>query len=113
VRTNAASAAHIDSILNRHQPVDPAARRREYEQTGWREFDATAEPYTPSQQKLIAFGDASEKGRLSVSDGRRLPDTRLLDTETSLKRLVGRTRSQLDDAPERRAAASQPPGPRA
>jgi hypothetical protein len=52
VRTNAASAAQIDTILMRHQPVDPAVRRREYEQTGWREFDPSAEPYTPSQAEI-------------------------------------------------------------
>lgn len=52
VRTNAASAVQIDGILNRYQPIDPAVRRREYEQTGWREFDPAAKPYTPSQAEL-------------------------------------------------------------
>lgn len=52
VRTDAASASQIDAILNRHQPIDPAVRRREYEQTGWKEFDPAAEPYKPSQAEL-------------------------------------------------------------
>jgi hypothetical protein len=52
VRTEAASTSEIESILARHQPIDPALRRREYEQTGWREFDPEAEPYTPSQAEI-------------------------------------------------------------
>ncbi len=52
VRTEAASTSEIESILARHQPIDPALRRREYEQTGWREFDPKAEPYTPSQAEI-------------------------------------------------------------
>src|SRR5690606_16950681 len=42
VRTNAADAGEIDRMLTRHQPIDPAIRRREYEQTGWQEFDPAA-----------------------------------------------------------------------
>jgi hypothetical protein len=52
VRTDSASTREIEGILARHQPIDPAIRRREYEQTGWREFDPAAEPYTPSQAEL-------------------------------------------------------------
>ena len=52
VRTEAASTPQIEAILARHQPIDPANRRREYEQTGWREFDPAAKPYTPSQAEL-------------------------------------------------------------
>ena len=52
VRTEAASTKEIETILERHQPIDPAIRRREYEQTGWREFDPAAKPYTPSQAEL-------------------------------------------------------------
>ena len=52
VRTSSASADEIDRILKQHNPIDPANRRREYEQTGWREFDPSAEPYTPSQAEL-------------------------------------------------------------
>ena len=52
VRTDTASTSEIETILARHKPIDPAIRRREYEQTGWREFDPAAEPYTPSQAEL-------------------------------------------------------------
>jgi len=52
VRTDSASTREIETILARHQPIDPAIRRREYEQTGWREFDPAAKPYTPSQAEL-------------------------------------------------------------
>ena len=52
VRTESASTSQIEAILARHQPIDPAIRRRDYEQTGWREFDPAAEPYTPSQAEL-------------------------------------------------------------
>jgi hypothetical protein len=52
VRTDSASTREIEEILARHQPIDPAIRRREYEQAGWREFDPAAEPYTPSEAEL-------------------------------------------------------------
>ena len=52
VRTESASTSQIEAILARHQPIDPAIRRRDYEQTGWREFDPAAEPYTPTQAEL-------------------------------------------------------------
>jgi hypothetical protein len=52
VRTNAASTSEIESILARHQPIDPTIRRREYEQAGWQGFDPKAEPYTPSEADL-------------------------------------------------------------
>ena len=52
VRTESASTSEIEAILARHQPIDPAVRRREYEQSGWREFDPAAKPYTPSQAEL-------------------------------------------------------------
>jgi hypothetical protein len=52
VRTSSASADTIDRILNQYDPIDPTRRRQEYEQAGWREFDPSAEPYTPSQAEL-------------------------------------------------------------
>ncbi len=52
VRTETASESDIERILARHEPIDPVVRRREYEQDGWREFDPSAEPYTPSQAEL-------------------------------------------------------------
>lgn len=52
VRTESASTGEIETILARHKPIDPVVRRREYEQTGWREFDPAAEPYRPSQTEI-------------------------------------------------------------
>lgn len=52
VRTASASSGEIERILTQHEPIDPAMRRREYEEAGWRQFDPTAEPYTPSQAEL-------------------------------------------------------------
>jgi hypothetical protein len=52
VRTESASSSDIAAILARHQPIDPTTRRREYEKTGWREFDPEAEPYRPSRDEL-------------------------------------------------------------
>ena len=52
VRTETASESDVERILARHEPIDPVVRRREYEQDGWREFDPSAEPYTPSQAEL-------------------------------------------------------------
>lgn len=52
VRTETASESDVERILARHEPIDPVVRRREYEQDGWREFDPSAEPYTPSQAEI-------------------------------------------------------------
>jgi hypothetical protein len=52
VRTDSASTREIEGILARHKPIDPAIRRREYEQSGWREFDPAAGPYTPSEAEI-------------------------------------------------------------
>ena len=52
VRTQVASAEQIEGILNRYKPIDPTARRRDYEKAGWREFDPTAALYTPSQMEI-------------------------------------------------------------
>ncbi len=45
VRTTDANRAVAVSILDRHHPVDLAARRADYEREGWRNFDPEAEPY--------------------------------------------------------------------
>ena len=42
VRADEMQADRIEAILNGRTYVDPAARRAEYEQTGWRGYDATA-----------------------------------------------------------------------
>ena len=35
----------IDRLLNRHEPINAAARRREYETSGWKAFDPLAPAY--------------------------------------------------------------------
>jgi uncharacterized membrane protein len=42
----------VDGILNRHQPIDPAHRRGEYEQAGWKQFDPKAPAYKPDQAEI-------------------------------------------------------------
>jgi hypothetical protein len=51
VRTDA-STTLVRDILDRHQPIDAAARRREYEAAGWRQFDPDAPPYRPDQTEI-------------------------------------------------------------
>jgi hypothetical protein len=42
----------VDSILNRHQPIDAELRRKEYEQGGWDKFDPKAPAYRPSDTEV-------------------------------------------------------------
>jgi hypothetical protein len=35
----------VTEVLDRYEPVDPAVRRREYESSGWKEYDPDAEDY--------------------------------------------------------------------
>lgn len=51
-RVDDAQSSNVLAIMNRHQPVDVATRRSEYERTGWKQFDPKAEPYTPSQADI-------------------------------------------------------------
>lgn len=51
VRTNH-SAAEIDTILNRHSPIDTTARRNDYEAEGWTEFDEDAPAYQPARNDI-------------------------------------------------------------
>ncbi len=37
------------AILSQSRPVDPAERRRLYEEAGWTRFDDTLDPYTPEE----------------------------------------------------------------
>lgn len=39
----------VEAILDRHNPVDPQARRRAYAETGWTRFDEAAAPYDGAQ----------------------------------------------------------------
>ncbi len=45
-------AAEIQAILDRHQPIDPIARDREYRQNGWTGFDPDAELYNPDKSEV-------------------------------------------------------------
>lgn len=42
----------INSILDRHSPIDAVTRRQEYEQTGWKAFDAAGPAYHPSDAEI-------------------------------------------------------------
>lgn len=42
----------IQDILDRHQPIDPDSRRREFEEAGWTKFDPNAPPYRPDQADI-------------------------------------------------------------
>jgi hypothetical protein len=52
VRAPESQAGNIVAIMNRHQPIDAAARRTEYERSGWKTFDSTGQPYKPSQAEI-------------------------------------------------------------
>ena len=51
VRTDQ-SSEKIDSILNKHRPIDPSIRRKEYEDGGWKGFDPMAPTYRPNQAEI-------------------------------------------------------------
>jgi hypothetical protein len=42
----------VEAALNKHEPIDPAVRRREYETAGWKEFDPKAPAYKPDQSEI-------------------------------------------------------------
>jgi hypothetical protein len=44
--------AAVKRIMDRHEPIDPAQRHAIYTGEGWRRFDPTASPYTPSQAEI-------------------------------------------------------------
>lgn len=52
VRTADADLSSISAIMDRHSPVDPQARRSEYQSGGWSSFDPAAEPYKPTQAEI-------------------------------------------------------------
>lgn len=49
VRADGAMGSKINAILDGRTPVDPAARRTEYEQVGWKGFDPAASAYSADQ----------------------------------------------------------------
>lgn len=42
----------VEAPLNKHEPIDPAVRRREYETAGWKKFDPEAPAYKPDQSEI-------------------------------------------------------------
>ena len=42
----------IEALLNRQEPINPAARRKEYETSGWKAFDAAAPAYQPENSEI-------------------------------------------------------------
>ena len=49
VRADDGMASQINAILDGRTPVNPAARRADYEQAGWKSFDPAAPAYTSEQ----------------------------------------------------------------
>lgn len=45
VQAEDAEAARVQSVLERHQPIDAALRREEYAKAGWTGYDPSAKPY--------------------------------------------------------------------
>ncbi len=52
VRAPDSRASEIEAIMDRHGPIDIAARGEAYRSSGWTKFDPGAEPYRPSQAEL-------------------------------------------------------------
>lgn len=52
VKTDDDRSDAVLAIMDRHSPIDAAARRTEYERSGWTGFDPKAEPYKPSQAEI-------------------------------------------------------------
>ncbi len=52
VRTSDANRAAVDGALNSMSPVDIAARRNEYQKTGWTQFDPAAPDYSLSEAEI-------------------------------------------------------------
>jgi len=44
--------AEVRAILSRWEPIDPSARRAEYEREGWKAFDASAPIYRPTDTEV-------------------------------------------------------------
>ena len=52
VRTADANLVNVQSIMDRHSPIDPALRATEYQRHGWKKFDPAAPPYRPSETEI-------------------------------------------------------------
>ena len=46
------SGDRIRAVLDRHDPIDPAVRRGEYEAAGWQSYDPKAPDYKPNQTEI-------------------------------------------------------------
>ncbi len=62
-RVDDAMVPEAEAILNRHNPVDPQVRGRDYTETGWTRFDDAAAPYDAAQI-------ARERSRYTRNDSR-------------------------------------------
>ena len=49
VQAEDSAASNVQSILERHRPVDARRRREEYVKTGWKGYDPSAKPYDLSE----------------------------------------------------------------
>jgi hypothetical protein len=49
VQAEDAEASRIQSVLERHKPIDTRTRREEYTKTGWKGYDPSAKPYDLSE----------------------------------------------------------------
>jgi len=52
VRTDDSRAGEVQSILDRHEPIDPVRQGAVYRKAGWKEFDPQAEPYELSETEI-------------------------------------------------------------
>ncbi len=43
---------NVAAIMARHEPVDPVARRNEYQKSGWKQFDPKAPEHRPTQAEI-------------------------------------------------------------
>lgn len=52
VRTDEARGSDVQSILDRHQPIDPVARGSAFRKEGWTNFDPDAKPYQLDEKDI-------------------------------------------------------------
>ena len=54
VKTADANEVTVNTVVNRHLPIDPDLQGEEYRSSGWSTFDPAAAPYTPDQTRREA-----------------------------------------------------------
>ena len=52
VRTTDSNRAQVESVMDRHTPIDPSVRGDEYRTGDWKTFDPAAPAYKPSQAEI-------------------------------------------------------------